>query len=308
MLIRELSSKKNGQDWEHFATALGLNLPDRDLVRVKQGCVDRLETKHGFENTTAILNEVLDIFEDKCMQQNMTLNMLDHVIEVLQDERVFDKPYNNLVKAFKLGSRDKSPASQRSKRSSSRISGSGSGSMGEKIDKNVIKKLDFDNLTDKMKAISVSSPWNRRQNSAKSKSRSPSPNRSPFAAAGIEQMPKQNEKMTQKMLQEQEQLRREIEGNMAALNAMGDNDGFEIENYTQENMVAITDPTLLQGDYVTRMNIMDGINQRLIEKLERKKKRLALLQSRERDQKDSAPPRRSERNKRINQDGDYEYY
>ena len=121
-------------------------------------------------------------------------------------------------------------------------------------------------------------------------------------------MPKQNEKMTQKMLQEQEQLCKEIEGNMAALNAMGDSDGFEIENFTQENMVAITDPTLLQGDYVTRMNIMDGINRRLVEKLERKKQRLALLQRKEREREDSAPPRRSERKKRTNQDGDYEYY
>ena len=121
-------------------------------------------------------------------------------------------------------------------------------------------------------------------------------------------MPKQNEKMTQKMLQEQEQLRREIEGNMAALNAMGNSDEFEIENFTQENMVAITDPTLLQGDYVQRMNIMDSINQRLLEKLEKKKQRLALLQSREKDQRNSDSPRRSERNKRVNQDGDYEYY
>ena len=95
---------------------------------------------------------------------------------------------------------------------------------------------------------------------------------------------------------------------MAALNAMGDDAEFEIELYTQENMVAITDPTLLQGDYVTRMNIMDGINQRLIEKLQRKKQRLALLQSREKDQRNSDSPRRSGRNKRVNQDGDYEYY
>ena len=140
LLIRELCSKKNGQDWEHFATALGLNLPDRNLVRVKQGCVDRLETKHGFENTTAILNEALDIFENKCMQQNITLNMLDHVSEILQDERVFNKPYNNLVKALQMGSRDRSPASQRSKRSNSRIPGSGNGSMGDKIDRNVINR------------------------------------------------------------------------------------------------------------------------------------------------------------------------
>ena len=304
LLIRELCSKKNGQDWEHFATALGLNLPDRNLVRVKQGCVDRLETKHGFENTTSILNEALDIFENKCMQQNITLNMLDHVSEILRDERVFNKPYNNLVRELQMGCRDRSPASQRSARSNSRIAGSGSGSISD----NIVKKLDFDNLADKFQDVSVSSPWNMRDNPAAAKARSPSPDRSPFAAAGIEKMPKQNEKMTQKMLQEQEQLRKEIEGNLAALNAIENSDEFEIENFTQENMFAITDPTLLQGDYVQRMNIMDSINQRLLEKLEKKKQRLALLQSREKDQKSSEPPGRSERNKRVNQDGDYEYY
>ena len=147
-----------------------------------------------------------------------------------------------------------------------------------------------------------------RDNPAAAKARSPSPDRSPFAAAGIEKMPKQNEKMTQKMLQEQEQLRKEIEGNLAALNAIENSDEFEIENFTQENVIAITDPTLLQGDYVQRMNIMDSINQRLLEKLEIKKQRLALLQSREKDQRNSDSPRRSGRNKRVNQDGDYEYY
>ena len=120
--------------------------------------------------------------------------------------------------------------------------------------------------------------------------------------------PKPQVKMTQKMLQEQEQLRKEIEGNMAALHAMGDDAEFEIELYTQENIVAVTDPTLLEGDYVARMNLMDGINTRLVEKLERNKQRLALLQRKEREREDSAPPRRSERKKRTNQDGDYEYY
>ena len=95
---------------------------------------------------------------------------------------------------------------------------------------------------------------------------------------------------------------------MAALHAMGDDAEFEIELYTQENIVAVTDPTLLEGDYVARMNLMDGINTRLVEKLERKKQRLALLQSREKEQRNSDSPRRSERNKRVNQDGDYEYY
>ena len=294
LLIRELCNKKNGQDWEHLCTALGLGLSDRNLVRVKQGCVDRLETKHGFKNTTAILNEALDIFENKCREHDITLNMLDHVCEILKNERVFNKPYNSLVRELQM----RSPVSQRSARSTSRIAGSGYGGISD----NVVKKLDFDNLADKFDKNVAISPF------AAAKSRSPSADKSPFAAVGIEKMPKQNEKMTQKMLQEQEQLRKEIEGNLAALNAIENSDDFEVENFTHENMIAVTDPSLLQGDYVQRMNLMDSINQRLLEKIEIKKQRLALLRSKEREQRDSGSPRRSGRNKRVNQDGDYEYY
>ena len=82
----------------------------------------------------------------------------------------------------------------------------------------------------------------------------------------------------------------------------------DFENFTHENMIEVTDPSLLQGDYVQRMNLMDSINQRLLEKIEIKKQRLALLRSKEREQRDSGSPRRSGRNKRVNQDGDYEYY
>ena len=42
LLIRQLE-KGGGSDWEHFVTALGLGLQGRDLIRIKQGQVDKIE-------------------------------------------------------------------------------------------------------------------------------------------------------------------------------------------------------------------------------------------------------------------------
>ena len=113
--------------------------------------------------------------------------------------------------------------------------------------------------------------------------------------------------MTKKMLIEQEGLRKEIESNMANLSTchnqmtkileeegyhnLSDND-FEVELYDQRTVVAMTDPTLLDNDYVTRMNLMDQINSRLAQKLQRKKEKLAFLERKERKKESSTEPRR----------------
>ena len=141
----------------------------------------------------------------------------------------------------------------------------------------------FDSAT----RLGVDTPWRqniqRRQSPSSNDSlprRSPSPNpprQSPFMRAGLENMtPRSQPKgMTQKMLMEQEGLRVEIESNMANLSTchnnltklleeegynLSDND-FEVELYDQRTVVAMTDPTLLDNDYVTRMNLMAQIRQ-----------------------------------------------
>ena len=135
----------------------------------------------------------------------------------------------------------------------------------------------------------------------------------------------QQKRMTQKMLIKQEGLRKEIESNMANLSTchnqmtkileeegyhnLSDND-FKVELYDQRTVVAMTDPTLLDNDYVTRMNLMDQINSRLAQKLQRKKEKLAMLERKERKKESSTEPRRSDRlrGRKSRRSDEYYYY
>jgi len=89
-----------GKDWEHFAVGLGSGLKEREKLRIKQGEVDRIESKHNGD-IKQILHTVLTEFEDRCMKRGVNVNMLDHLIHILKKEEIFGTPLNRLASDIK---------------------------------------------------------------------------------------------------------------------------------------------------------------------------------------------------------------
>ena len=132
--------------------------------------------------------------------------------------------------------------------------------------------------------------------------------------------------LSHKQRMDQEEMRRLVQSNMANLNSCHhklntalvqqgydvSSDNLEVELYDQRNVLASTDPELLDSNYETRMAMMNQINANLSLKLKKKKEKLALL-----TKKSSilsavqSEPRRSERlknKKKTNKDHMYLYY
>ena len=91
-LISDLQSPGAGQDWEHFLLGLGRDRQEADLIRLRQGDIDSLERKHNF-NVRKILDDAIDMFERKCQEESVAINMTNHVIDVLEDSKVMFSPY-----------------------------------------------------------------------------------------------------------------------------------------------------------------------------------------------------------------------
>ena len=92
-LISTLQSPGSGQDWEHFLLGLGRDRQEADLIRLRQGDIDSLERKNKF-NIRDILKEAIEMFERNCQINNVSINMTNHVIDVLKDRSVMFSPYD----------------------------------------------------------------------------------------------------------------------------------------------------------------------------------------------------------------------
>ena len=124
----------------------------------------------------------------------------------------------------------------------------------------------------------------------------------------------------------QEALRQLIQANMARINAfhlqlneakvkqgfnVSEND-IDLELYTQRNLIASTDPSLLASNYEARIMMLNEINENLQQKLQKKKNMLALLTDNDaRTEASRSEPRRSARlrnQKKKSLNDDFLYY
>ena len=96
--------RAGGRDWEHLATGLGLGLEERELVRVRQGEVDRIEREAG-GNVLAILKAVIQRFEERCVAAGVQQDLVEHISTVLESEEVFEPPLRRLAREVREDSR-----------------------------------------------------------------------------------------------------------------------------------------------------------------------------------------------------------
>ena len=96
--------RAGGRDWEHLVTGLGLGLEERELVRVRQGEVDRIEREAGGD-ILAILKAVIQRFEDRCVAAGVQQDLVEHISMVLESEEVFEPPLRRLAREVREDSR-----------------------------------------------------------------------------------------------------------------------------------------------------------------------------------------------------------
>ena len=124
----------------------------------------------------------------------------------------------------------------------------------------------------------------------------------------------------------QENLRQLIQGNMARINTFYhrlneamvkrgydvSKDNIDLELYSQKNLIASTDPSLLASNYEARIKMLTEINDNLNEKLQKKKEMLAFLsENNAKSGVSRSEPRRSARlrnQKKKSIDDDFLYY
>merc|ERR1711974_495304 len=82
ILVSGLTERGTGKDWEHFTLGLGFDREERENIKLRQGDVDRLE-RRNCDDTTKLLRQVIEIFEGNCKKNQVSINMTDHVIDVL---------------------------------------------------------------------------------------------------------------------------------------------------------------------------------------------------------------------------------
>lgn len=96
--IANTFDQAGGRDWENFATGLGYKIKnvDRDAIRIRQGEVDQIDRNR--RTTREKLNDVFNLFEERCFQRNVQLRMLEHICDILRSKEIFGIPYNRLAK------------------------------------------------------------------------------------------------------------------------------------------------------------------------------------------------------------------
>lgn len=100
ILVAALTDRGTGKDWEHFTLGLGYDMEERENIKLRQGDVDRLE-RNNCDDTREILRQVIEIFEGNCKRNQISINMTDHVIDVLLQEHIFDPPYKRIARKIK---------------------------------------------------------------------------------------------------------------------------------------------------------------------------------------------------------------
>lgn len=95
-LMAETFDEEKGRAWEHFATGLGWNRSERDLIRIRQGEVDRIEEHHS--TTSERLRAVLTLFHSRCLGVQANIDLVNHIVEICKAKYIFGTPYNKLAK------------------------------------------------------------------------------------------------------------------------------------------------------------------------------------------------------------------
>jgi len=87
-----------GRDWENLATGLGYKLKnaDRDKVRIRQGEVDRID--RNYASMEQKLAAVFSTFINRCKENNVFPNLVEHVCDILKSKEVFGFPFNQLAR------------------------------------------------------------------------------------------------------------------------------------------------------------------------------------------------------------------
>lgn len=104
LMARTFEEEEKGRDWEHFATGLGWNRSDRELIRLLQGEVDRIEEQHA--TTSERLREVLVQFHAKCLQAQAQFDLVQHIVAVCGERHIFGTPYRMLARQIGELARD----------------------------------------------------------------------------------------------------------------------------------------------------------------------------------------------------------
>ena len=90
-LITELTRPEACQDWRHFLLGLGHDLPEEQRIKLRMGDIDRLE--NSCPSLYVVMRKCLDVFERNCQINNMTIDVLQHAVDVLSNRNIMGEPY-----------------------------------------------------------------------------------------------------------------------------------------------------------------------------------------------------------------------
>ena len=95
-LLAQSFEAYGGRDWELLATGLGLDIDgiDRDLIRIRQGQVDRIDRLHP--NMREKLLAVFSLFMTVCWCTGVEIDLPVYVAQLLLNRRLFRYPYASL--------------------------------------------------------------------------------------------------------------------------------------------------------------------------------------------------------------------
>ena len=95
-LLAQSFEAYGGRDWELLATGLGLDIDgiNRDLIRVRQGQVDRIDRLHP--NMREKLLAVFSLFVTVCFCTGVELDLPVYIAQLLLNRRLFRYPYASL--------------------------------------------------------------------------------------------------------------------------------------------------------------------------------------------------------------------
>ena len=99
-LVQRITDSDCGQDGQHLILALGKYYWDNDdhrqRVGVKQGDFDRVEREEDGDYQKTVM-KCLTKFERNCQRNAVTIDVTQHVIDLLKNEQVFSPPYKKYV-------------------------------------------------------------------------------------------------------------------------------------------------------------------------------------------------------------------
>jgi len=103
-LVSRITDAECGQDGQHLILALGKYYWDNDdhrqRVGVRQGDFDRIEREEDGDYQKTVM-KCLTRFERNCQRNDVTIDVTQHVIDLLKNEQVFSPPYKKIAKELR---------------------------------------------------------------------------------------------------------------------------------------------------------------------------------------------------------------